>query len=113
MERKRKQTTIGDGEQSSDGVLIDAQAIIGGGEGEVLDSQESDRVRPGGRGAFAPIHEVDKGLSNSVFGNARPLGLDRSAVNTQDENPLPNGHQRNRGGSLGGRQVNTSFKAKR
>ena len=74
---------MGDGEQSSEGVLVDAKVIVGSNEGEVLDSQESDRAQQDGRGAFAPIHQVDKGLqSSSVFGNARPLGLDKSAVDT-------------------------------
>lgn len=91
--------------------MVNAQAVAGSGEGEVMDSQESDRVQQDGRGAFAPIHQVDKGLSNSIFGNARPLGLDKSAV-SEYQNPLPKG-QRDRTKSLGGRQINSNMPAKR
>lgn len=59
-------TTLADGSGSSDGVLLDAAAVIGpeGEDAEVTDSQESERGRGG---AFAPMHEAEEAEPSSYL----------------------------------------------
>jgi len=88
----------------SDGVIIDAPVVVSQDveEGEVLDSQESERGRGG---AFAPMHEAKEVEPSSYPGGAKQLG--RSIVSEAGQPPSkqkPTGR---------GRQVNSSFKSKR